>query len=176
MSTMVKAGSKYTDEDRRRAVLEYALTGSFTKVAKSMGIPRRTINDWKQSEWWDEMDAAVRHQKNDQILAMNEEILDLAQRELVERLENGDTQLVRTKDGVKKHRVPVKAKELGVIGGIAFDKRQIALNQPTSISSKSTDMSALADEFRKVSKQWDEKQIGVVSVQLSIDSEDESVE
>ena len=169
-------GSKYTDEDRRRAVLEYALTGSFTKVAKSMGIPRRTINDWKQSEWWDEMDAAVRHEKNDQILAKNEEILDLAQRELVERLENGDTQLVRTKDGVKKHRVPVKAKELGIIGGIAFDKRQIGLNQPTFISSKTAGIEALAKQFEQLASQWHEKQKDVVSVQLSIDSVDESEE
>ena len=165
MSNMVKMGSKYTDEDRRRAVLEYAVTGSFTKVAKSMGIPRRTINDWKQSEWWDEIDAAVRHEKNDQILAKNEEILDLAQRELVERLENGDTQLVRTKDGVKKHRVPVKAKELGIIGGIAFDKRQIGLNQPTSISAKTANIEALAKQFEQLSSKWDEKQISVVSTQ-----------
>ena len=129
MSELVKQGSKYTDEERRRAVLEYALCGSVTKVAKSMGIPKRTVNDWKKTDWWDELDAKVRHEKNDQILANNEEILDLAQRELVERLENGDTQLVRTKDGVKLYRVPVKAKELAIIGGVSFDKRQIALNQ-----------------------------------------------
>ncbi len=63
MSDLVGPGSKYTDEDRRRAALEYALTGSLTKVAKRTDIPRKTVSDWKnKSDWWVEVSAKVRHQ------------------------------------------------------------------------------------------------------------------
>lgn len=168
MSEMVQRGSKYSDEDRRRAVLEYALSGSITKVAKSMGIPKRTLNDWKKTDWWDELTAKVRHEKNDQILAAEEQILELALRELVDRLENGDTQLVRTKDGIQMHKVPVKAKELAIIGGVSFDKRQIGLNQPTSIAGKDTGKN-MVEFLEKLAVTFQEKQVRVVATQLKAD-------
>ena len=171
MSDLVGPGSKYTDEDRRRAALEYALTGSLTKVAKRTGIPRKTVSDWKnKSDWWVEVSAKVRHQKEAKILADNEEVIDKAHREIVDRLDNGDVQLVRTKNGVELHRVPVKAKDAAVIRGISDDKRRLSLNQPTAITGKSTDMVALANEFRKLSQQWDEKRIN------SIPGESEEIE
>ncbi len=163
MSDLVGPGSKYTDEDRRRAALEYSLTGSLSKVAKRMGIPRKTISDWKnKSDWWVEVSAKVRHQKEAKILADNEEVIDKAHREIVDRLDNGDVQLVRTKNGVELHRVPVKAKDAAVIRGISDDKRRLSLNQPTAITGKSTDMKALANEFRKLSQQWDEKRVNSI--------------
>ena len=152
MSDLVGPGSKYTDEDRRRAALEYSLTGSLSKVAERMGIPRKTISDWKnKSEWWVEVSAKVRHQKEAKILADNEEIIDKAHREIVDRLDNGDVQLVRTKNGVELHKVPVKAKDAAVIRGISDDKRRLSLNQPTAITGNSTDMKTLANEFAKLS-------------------------
>ena len=166
MSDLVGPGSKYSDEDRRRAALEYSLTGSLSKVAKRMGIPRKTISDWKnKSEWWVEVSAKVRHQKEAKILADNEEIIDKAHREIVDRLDNGDVQLVSTKNGVELHRVPVKAKDAAVIKGISDDKRRLTLNQPTAITGKSEDMNSLAAEFKALSAKWDEKQVNVVSVQ-----------
>ena len=136
MSDLVGPGSKYTDEDRRTAVLEYSLTGSVKEAAKRADIPRTTISDWKKTAWWEEMLVKVRHEKEARILADNERIMDLAQREIEDRLANGDVQLVRTKDGVKEHRVPVKARDAAVIKGIAEDKRRVQLNMPTSITAK----------------------------------------
>ncbi len=167
MSDLVGPGSKYTDEDRRRAALEYALTGSLTKVAKRTGIPRKTVSDWKnKSDWWVEVSAKVRHQKEAKILADNEEIIDKAHREIVDRLDNGDVQLVRTKNGVELHKVPVKAKDAAVIRGISDDKRRLSLNQPTAITGNSTDMKTLANEFAKLSDEMSrERNRRVVSTQ-----------
>ena len=166
MSELVGPGSKYTDEDRRKAALEYSLTGSLTRVAARTGIPRKTLSDWKnQSDWWVEISAEVRHQKEAKILAGNEEIIDKAHREIVDRLDNGDVQLVRIKNGVELHRVPVKAKDAAVIRGISDDKRRLTLNQPTAITGKAENMNSLAQEFRKLSQQWEEKQVNIVSVQ-----------
>ncbi|MCZ6686989.1 MAG: hypothetical protein O7C69_04730, partial [Gammaproteobacteria bacterium] len=47
-------GSKYTDEDRRRAVIEYCVHGVMSKVVKITGIPDTTLAHWKnKSDWWD---------------------------------------------------------------------------------------------------------------------------
>ncbi len=163
MSELVGPGSKYTDEDRRKAALEYSLTGSLTKVAARTGIPRKTLSDWKnKSDWWVEISAEVRHQKEAKILADNDEIIDKAHREIVDRLDNGDVQLVRTKNGVELHKVPVKAKDAAVIRGISDDKRRVSLNQPTAITGNTTDMVALANEFRKLSQQWNEKRVNSI--------------
>jgi len=166
MSDLVEKGSKYSDVDRRRAALEYSLTGSLTKVASRTGIPRKTLSDWKnKSDWWVEVIAKVRHQKEAIILANDEEVIDKAHREIVDRLDNGDVQLVRTKNGVELHRVPVKAKDAAVIKGISDDKRRLSLNQPTSIQSKTTSIADLAREFNKLAS------LRVVSVQNPRDSE-----
>jgi len=160
MSDLVEKGSKYSDVDRRRAALEYSLTGSLTKVASRTGIPRKTLSDWKnKSDWWVEVIAKVRHQKEAIILANDEEVIDKAHREIVDRLDNGDVQLVRTKNGVELHRVPVKAKDAAVIKGISDDKRRLSLNQPTSIQGKTTSIADLAREFNKLAS------LRVVSVQ-----------
>ena len=162
MGNLTKQGSKYSDEDRRRVVLEYSITGSISKVAKSTGIPRRTLNDWKKTDWWDDVAATVRHEKEAKILADNERIMDLAQREIEDRLENGDVQLVRTKDGVQEHRVPVKAKDVSIIKGIADDKRRLSLNQPTSIKGDTQSIEQLAEYFEKISQEHRFRQVNSI--------------
>ena len=75
MSESVGPGSKFTDEDRRRAVVEYSITGSDKAMAKSTGISRQTINRWRlHSEWWDEVVGKVRHETNERILEQNLQI------------------------------------------------------------------------------------------------------
>ncbi len=160
MSELVGPGSKYSDEDRRRAVLEYAICGVASKVARNMNIPETTLSGWRKTDWWDGMLAEVRSEKEAKILADNERVMDLAQREIEDRLENGDVQLVRTKDGVKTHRVPVKAKDAAVIKGIAEDKRRVQLNLPTSITNNSNTrerLQELADFFGELGRQQIEK-------------------
>jgi len=153
MGNHVRAGSKYTDEDRRRAVLEYAISGNMAQVSRSTSIAESTLCNWRQSEWWGELLEEVRSEKEAIILANHEKIMELAHRELEDRLENGDHQLVRKGDNVELHRVPVKAKELAIIGGVSYDKRRLSLNLPTSITS---DGRSQLEKFRRVVEQFKE--------------------
>jgi len=52
MSDMVDRGSKYTDEQRRYAAAQYAVTGTLRSIEKETGIPNQTLSDWKGSDWW----------------------------------------------------------------------------------------------------------------------------
>ena len=55
MSKLVAQGSKYDDEIRRKAVSEYSLCGSLAKVSEATGVSRRTLADWRGSDWWDQL-------------------------------------------------------------------------------------------------------------------------
>jgi len=141
------AGSKYTDEDRRRAVAEYCLKGSLQAVSRSLGIPRTTIIGWRDSDWWETETNAVRTATDDHILASYERIVQKAADETLDRLENGDHHL--GKDG-EIIRVPVKARDLTIVCGTAFDKRALVLNRPTTISA------ANPDAIKKLVKQFED--------------------
>ena len=52
MGDLVETGSKYSDEDRRRAVAEYCVHGTISQVSKATGIPGRTLSGWKNTDWW----------------------------------------------------------------------------------------------------------------------------
>jgi len=68
MNEQIMERSKYSDEDRRRVVIEYHIHGTQTKVAKITGIPRRTISDWTQTEWFVEQSQAMEAQAEQLIL------------------------------------------------------------------------------------------------------------
>ena len=114
MGELVKSGSKYSDEDRRRAVVEYCVKGVMSKVAERTGIPETTLSSWKRQEWWEAECAAVRSQINEQIFAQNLEVALKANEEVMDRLKNGDE--VVTKDGLQ--RIKMKGRDVAVVGGI----------------------------------------------------------
>jgi len=164
MSELVGGGSKYTDQDRRQAVLEYAIYGSFTRVAKSMDIPRQTLSAWKRTDWWEPLLSEVQQEKNDQIVAGLGRIAEKAILETEDRLENGDVYVAQG----KVTRAPVKAKDAVLIGAVAVDKRQLLLNKPTSISggSGSKKIEDLIKKFQDISQAHKEQmRASVVSEQ-----------
>ena len=167
--------SKYSDEDRRRVVIEYHIHGTQTKAAEITGIPRRTISDWTQTEWFVEQSHAMEAQAEQLILAKNRQIIDASQDELLDRVLNWDSKLVKTKkvvghdDGSSEvvedyelKRVPMPGRDLNITSGTVQDKRRTQLNLPTSISSnqKSQDqLKAVMDDLLGAAKAYDEKRV-----------------
>ncbi len=68
MGELVKRGSKYTDQQRREAVMEYSLCGSLAKVSEATGVSRRTLADWRGSDWWDQL----LHQEHGELVSVGE--------------------------------------------------------------------------------------------------------
>lgn len=162
-----QSGSKYTDEDRRNAAMEYVMKGSLTAVERSTNIPKTTLSDWKQTEWWNELAIQAEALVEERIRAGANSIVDRCINETLDRVENGDH--VLDKEGNIK-RVPMKGRDAAVVGAMWYDKRRLSLNLPTSISSSSGHkklMDDLAAEFKRLSEQ----NRRVVSVQDSGESE-----
>ena len=154
-------GSRYTDDQRRQAVIEYATRGNLAHVSRTLGIPETTLGDWKHSDWWHTQTVVRRALTEDRILSEVDKIIELANRETIDRLENGNVQLVKTAEGHVERRVPMNGKDAATISAIHIDKRQILLNKPTSISSNSGSdaIKHLAAQFEQLSRQHSEKVI-----------------
>ena len=170
--------SKYSDEDRRRVVIEYHIHGTQTRVSKITGIPRRTISDWTQTEWFVEQSQAMEAQTEQLILAKNRRIIDASQDELLDRVLNGDHKLVKTKKAIKHDdgslevsedyelkRVPMPGRDLNITSGTVQDKRRTQLNLPTSISSSQNSqdqLKAVMDNLLGAAKAYDEKRVNSI--------------
>jgi hypothetical protein len=124
-----------------------------SKVSKSLGIPEPTLSQWKNSDWWVSLTVEVQTEKQDEIAAGLSRIAKKALSETEDRLENGD---VFVNQG-QVTRAPVKAKEAMVIGAVAIDKHQLLQHKPTSITANSSNLEALAEQFRELARQNREK-------------------
>jgi len=147
MSKLVTNGSKYSDEERIQAAIHYAVTGSLVKTEEATGIPDSTIGTWKKQDWWVELVGSVRNEKGEEHRAVYAKIVDKAQKQTLDKLPDAN------------------AAQAHLIACQATDKVRLHDGMPTAITGKSEDMAALANEFRKLSQQWEEKQVNVVAVQ-----------
>ncbi len=174
MGKLVASRSKYTDDQRRQAVVEYCVSGLMTKVSESTGIPETTLATWKnKTDWWDDLVVAVRSEINEGILAQNLQIATKAGERVLDSLENGDEKLVWDKEK-KAHvvkRVKPGAYHSMLVSGISQDKARTQLNLPTSISSNQ-DNRALAEVCKELSRTMRDHR--VVSVQQDNSIQEES--
>jgi len=179
MNEQTMERSKYSDEDRRRVAIEYHIHGTQTKVSKLTGIPQTTICDWIKTEWFEDLSKEVEAQTEKKIFAKNLKIIDASQDELLDRVLNGDSKLVKTKkviehdDGSSEvvedyelKRVPMPGRDLNITSGTVQDKRRTQLNLPTSISTSQNSqdqLKAVMDDLLGAAKAYDEKRVDSIN-------------
>lgn len=161
----VEKGSKYTDEQRREAVIEYGIHGNMAKVAEVTGIPDSTLSHWKHhSDWWVTLLGEVRNEISDRILPQNLQIAERANERVLDSLENGDEKLVWDKEK-KEHvikRVKPGAYQSMLVSGISQDKARTQMGLPTSITSNESvkdSINRLAQMFKDKSDQYKAEQL-----------------
>ena len=137
-------GVSWTREQKNEACLQYQILGAFNKTSKATGIPHSTLLDMSKTEEWVELATTIRDEKSNEHRAQYVAIIDKAQAVTLDKL--GDA----------------TAAQANIIAATATDKVRLHDGQPTSIQGQSSDMKSLANEFRKLSQQWDEKQVNVI--------------
>lgn len=117
---MTEARGAYTEAERREALRQYLLLGTYRAASEAVAIPEQTMRSWKHNdrEWWDRVQNELITQIEGDYRPGWVRVLGKAVEAMQERLDKGDTKL--TKEGLV--RVPVPAKEAAVIAGIAADK------------------------------------------------------
>ena len=133
------APRKYSEEQRRMAVIAYIVNGeTFTGASEQTGIPWETIRGSRDAspEWWERVSGEAWSRYDEQIKAKYGTVITEGVQQLIDRVQLGDKAL--NKDGIEI-RVPLKALDLAKIVGICQDKLNITRGKPTSISAKAVD-------------------------------------
>jgi len=179
MSEITVQGSEYTNDQRRQAVVEYAVKGSITAAAKALGMPRTTIQSWTSTEWWAENTAKIRDQIGDEILATNLQIVRASQSEILDRVHHGDCRMMPNPDYDRGKRISkanpqfievrqkVSARDLTITGGVAQDKARTSLYGLDMKATASSDqIDTLIKRFQAISQAHSEQlKASVVSEQ-----------
>jgi len=137
-------GSKYTDEIRRQAIGVFFVTGNYKATAKQLGIPHKTVHEWRKKEWWIKELAYLRTEKSEELDAQTYNSMMKAQKSIDDRLDNGDPYII-VKTGQIAYK-PVSCRDSVVAFGILYDKLALMRNMPTSIVAKQ-DLTKLQHTF-----------------------------
>ena len=138
--TTTSRGSSYSDKDRYEAATLYAIHGQLSPIVKATGIPQQTLTDWKKTEWWDGLVSELRSSRQDEHISRYHTLAEKA----IEAAERGIDGLAGDKLSASDIR------SLATVGAISTDKARLLANQPTSISGKSSDLTALAERFKAI--------------------------
>lgn len=132
---LIPESSGYSSEVKLNAVMIYATCGSIRKTSQVSGIPRITLVNWTQSDWWPEVLPLALELTNKKFSAKLNGIMSMALDNLEDILENGEEVLTKTttvtKKGresitetrVVKERKKLSGKDLMNIAGNAADKQ-----------------------------------------------------
>ncbi len=126
-------GSKYTDEQRTEAAIQFAVLGNMKQVSKRTGIPRSTIIGWRDKDWFNELVTTALSEKREQHIAKYCQIVDAAQDVTLEKLPDAS------------------AAQANLIACQATDKAQLLSGMPTAITTNH-DTRALAEICMELSR------------------------
>ena len=121
----------FPEEHKVEAASVYAVTGSLQRTSELTGVPERTLQSWRQTEWFQNLLREIWAENNEKIDAKFTAIIEKSLDQVIDRLDNGDYHV--TRDG-KLVRKPISAKELSLVQAINVDKRQLLRGLPTSRS------------------------------------------
>lgn len=153
LSDLYHPQSPYSPEQKVAAAQAYLITGTSLQAQKYCGVKADIIRDWKsKSNWWPDLFETVKKSKNDELEATFTRIMDSALDVVADRLENGDTKVMR--DG-SLQKVPMGGKETAIILSIMYDKRALLRGDVTSrVEKKGGDaMQLLQSKFEEIAKQ-----------------------
>ena len=142
--TKAGEGGHWKEAKRIEAITTYLSTGNLTETGRMTGVPLKTLEQWKKSDWWKEMEKRIRSDEDQQMDAKLTKIIDRTLEKLVDSIENGEHIYDQRTGQVK--RMPAKMRDLNTI----LDKRQLIRRQPTKIveqTTTSTQLQNLADQF-----------------------------
>lgn len=139
---------EWSEVDKIRAVAIYLEIGTLTKTSEMTGVPVETLRNWKIAPWWHEVKQKILSEQDDEISSRFSKIVKKAQKQVEDRLENGEW--IVLKSGEQK-RVPMRGKDAQYILNSAIDKRQLLNDRPTS----RTETLTMNDKLKKIGQEFE---------------------
>lgn len=138
------------DERRREAfVAAYFETGNADKSSAMAGVHKNTGKKWKNEPWFDKAVKDLKRALDKQMDGRITKILSKALDTLEERIDKGDTKVLSTKDGIFREQVPVSARDLAVVTGVLFDKRNQLRREPENDDGNESALDRIAEKLRQ---------------------------
>lgn len=138
----------WSEAKRIEAVTLHLSIGSLPEVSRIMGIPFKTLEQWKAKDWWKDLVLKLQQDEDATLDAKTNKIVNKALDALMDRIENGEY-IYDQKTG-KIKQTPAKLADLTRAFNVVLDKRQLLRGQPTKIieqSTTATQLQNLADQF-----------------------------
>jgi uncharacterized protein YaaR (DUF327 family) len=144
------------------AITTYLSLGNLSLTSRVLKIPEMTLREWKQKDWWKDMEIELKTQENIQLSARLQRIIESTLAATEDRLANGDY-IYDMKSG-QMVRKPVSMKDAHKVAMDLMERRDFLDNQkPQSVSLEQIDdkLDKLAEKFKAISQ---ERQATVVEV------------
>lgn len=138
----------WPDEKKIEVATLYVALGSVKKVSELAKVPKTTVERWMSEDWFYQTLQRVRREEGAVTDVKFTKIVDKALDKLMERIDNGDA-VYDIKRGTVA-MLPVSARDLSMVTGIIFDKRQLLRGEATKIVASSTSeehLKKLAHQF-----------------------------
>lgn len=170
LSDLYATNSKYTPEEKIEVVMCYFLTGKSNYAAKmakehrGINVKPDLIRYWKSKAlWWDDVYGQCKKLKNEELDTACTNLIHSNLEQIADRVAKGDYRL-NTKTG-EQIRVPMNGRDLVIVMGTIFDKRQLVRGEATSRTDKVSEsdrLKKLEDKFLEMAgmqKEWNAKPV-----------------
>lgn len=162
LSDLYSPFGKWSPEDKIAAASAMMICGSSPKAAShlkrhyGLEIAESTIRWWAaEASWWPDLMKVLRKEKDEELDAMQTDMIHKSAEELQDRLDQGDEVVTKDGDVVRK---AVGARDLAIIHGTLYDKRALKRGDPTSKVERSDSeaLAQLAEQFSNFAKKMEE--------------------
>lgn len=143
----------FSDKKRLEAATLYAALGNIPKCAAMTKVPENILRKWVDEDWFLQIMSRIKREENVQLDRKITDAIDKAMDQLKDRIENGDT-ILNIKTGTKE-KIPMGGRDLAIVTGTIFDKRQLIRGEATKIVDATTSeqqLELLAKKFIEFAK------------------------
>lgn len=136
----------FTQEKQIELATIFAVTGDVAVTAEMCKVNPQHLRKLIKTDDFRSILKEIREENSEKFDAKFSLIVEKAQDQLLDRLENGDVKLTRA----GQVRIPMNGKDVAVVAAVNFDKLQLIRGKPTSRTESSSNHSrleALAEKF-----------------------------
>lgn len=147
----VTTNRQWSDSQKLEAVTTYLALGNLSLTSRVLNIPEMTMREWKNKEWWKEVEGELKVQDDIQLSSRLKRIIESTLTATEDRLANGDW-IFNSKDGCLM-RKPVALRDAHRVTMDLVERREILANkQPISANLEQIDekLKKLAEKFDQI--------------------------
>lgn len=144
----LKRKKTWWPEDKKvEAATLHVAIGNLVKVSELTKVPVGTLRQWADNDWWLVTQQRVKREAIEETDARFSKLIDKAINKLEKAVESGDY-MYDIKKG-ELVNIPMTGRDLAMVTGITFDKRQLLRGEATRITKTSDPEKHLAELARK---------------------------